>query len=84
MNLLDSQFQLTPFFRKKEGLNCKKIVKKWLSSRTYANEQKWCINKVQKVGVILSTLSVDKIVYKALNFGSKPNFYRIFNKLYKN
>ncbi len=40
--------------------------------------------KVQKIGVILSTLSVDKIVYKALNFGSKPNFYRIFNKLYKN
>ena len=40
--------------------------------------------KVKKVGVILSTLSVDKIVYKALNFGSKPNFYRIFNKLYKN
>ena len=30
--------------------------------------------KVQKIGIILSTLSVDKIVYKALNFGSKPNF----------
>ena len=84
MNLLDSQSQLTPFFGKKEGLNCKKIVKKWLSTRTYANDQNWYIKKVQKFGVILSTLSVDKIVYKALNFGSKPNFYRIFNKLYKN
>jgi hypothetical protein len=33
MNLLDSQFQLTPFFGKKEGLNCKKIVKNELKQR---------------------------------------------------
>ena len=41
MNLLDSQFQLTPFFGKKEGLNCKKNVK---------NELKQALTQMGKNG----------------------------------